>query len=64
MYEGIASQMQTAHPEQNKAITSSMSELIKAWPSVIPPWAPAKTPEEVAKLVDTIEENSQPVIKS
>lgn len=64
MYEGIASQMQTAHPEQNKAITSSMSELIKAWPSVIAPSAPAKTPEEVAKLVDTIEENSQPVIKS
>lgn len=64
MYAGIASQMQTAHPEQNKAITSSMSELIKAWPSVIPPSAPVKTPEEVATLVDTIEENAQAVIKS
>ncbi len=64
LYAGIAAQMQTAHPEQNKAITSSMSELAKAWPSVIAPSAPAKTPEEVAKLVDTIEENSQAVIKS
>jgi hypothetical protein len=64
MYEGIASQMQTAHPEQNKAITSSMSELVKAWPSVIPPSAPVKTPEEVATLVDTIEKNAQTVIKT
>jgi hypothetical protein len=64
MYKGIAAQMQTAHPEQNKVITSSMSELAKAWPSVIPPAAPAKTPEEVAKLVDTIEQNSQTVINS
>lgn len=64
LYEGISSQMQTAHSEAHKAITSSMSELAKAWPSVIPPSAPAKTPEEVANLVNTIEENSQKVIKS
>ena len=64
LYKGISSQMQVAHPEQDKAITSSMSELAKAWPSVIPPSAPVKTPEEVAKLVDAIEENAQNVIKT
>ncbi|MBV6626614.1 MAG: hypothetical protein KI793_27365 [Rivularia sp. (in: Bacteria)] len=64
LYEGISAQMQTAHPEANKAISSSMSELAKAWPSVIPPSAPAKTPEQVAKLVGTIKENSQKIIKN
>ena len=64
LYKGIASNMQKNHAEQHKAITSSMEELITAWPSVIPPDAPAKTPEEVAKLVKTIEDNSQKIIKS
>ncbi|NJL79686.1 MAG: hypothetical protein HC836_30615 [Richelia sp. RM2_1_2] len=64
LYNGISSQMKTAHPEEDKAITSSMSELSKAWPSVIPPSASAKTPEEVTTLVKTIEENSQKVIKN
>ncbi|AFY53790.1 hypothetical protein Riv7116_1220 [Rivularia sp. PCC 7116] len=64
LYEGISAQMQTAHPEADKAISSSMSELAKAWPSVIPPSAPAKTPEEVAKLVGTIKENAQKTINS
>ncbi|MEO1376249.1 MAG: hypothetical protein AAFW70_18460 [Cyanobacteria bacterium J06635_10] len=41
-----------------------MSELLKATPSVIPPSAPTKTPEEVNKLVNTIEQNSQKIIKS
>lgn len=64
LYEGISEQMKTAHPEAHETITSSMSELSKAWPSVIPPSAPAKTPEEVSKLVNTIEENSQKIIKT
>ncbi|MEA5597852.1 hypothetical protein [Rivularia sp. UHCC 0363] len=63
LYKNISGQMNTAHPEEDKAITSSMSELVTAWPTVIPPSAPVKTPEEVAKLVDVIEENSQKVIK-
>ncbi len=64
LYAGISEPMKTAHPEEDKAITSSMSELAKAWPGVIPPSAPTKTPEEVAKLVDAIEENAQKVIKT
>lgn len=64
LYAGISEQMKTAHPEEDKALTSSMSELASSWPSVIPPSAPAKTPEEVATLVNTIEENAQKVIKT
>jgi hypothetical protein len=64
LYAGMDEQMKTAHPEEDKAITSSMSELTKAWPSVIPPSAPVKTPEEVTALVNTIEENAQKVIKT
>ncbi|MBF2017095.1 MAG: hypothetical protein IGS23_18225 [Rivularia sp. T60_A2020_040] len=64
LYNGISGQMKTGHPEEDKAIASSMSELSKAWPSVIPPSAPAKTPEEVSTLVKTIEENSQKVVKN
>lgn len=64
LYKGISTQIKTAHREEDKAITSSMSELLKAWPSVIPSSAPVKTPEEVTKLINIIEENSQKVIKS
>lgn len=63
-YEGISGKMQTANPEEHKAISSSMSELAKAWTSVIPPSAPVKTPEEVAKMVSSIKQNAQNVIIS
>ncbi|MEO1764865.1 MAG: hypothetical protein AAFR83_23590 [Cyanobacteria bacterium J06629_18] len=36
LYEGISDKIQTAHPEEHKAISSSMSELAKACPSLIP----------------------------
>lgn len=64
LYEGISTQMKSAHPLEHKAIASTMSELSKATPSVIPPSAPTKTLEEVNKLVNTIEQNSQKIIKS
>ncbi|WP_414753026.1 ComEA family DNA-binding protein [Anabaena sp. CCY 9910] len=62
LYQGISSQVAPANPEADKAINASLTELIKVWPAAIPPATPVKTPEEVTKLVKTIELNSQKVI--
>jgi hypothetical protein len=62
LYKGISSQVTQSNPEANKAIETSLTDLIKVWPSAIPPATPVKTPEEVTKLVKTIEQNSQKII--
>jgi malonyl CoA-acyl carrier protein transacylase len=64
LYKEIASIMAQEHPAEHKAIETSMAELTKVWPSAIPPAQPIKTPEDVTKLVKTIEQNSQKVIDS
>lgn len=62
LYEGISLAMAEGNPEAHKTIEASMSELTKVWPSALPPTAPVKTPEQVAQMVQTIEQNSQLVI--
>jgi hypothetical protein len=62
LYKGISSQMSKDFSEAHKGIETSMTELIKTWPSAIPPVAPVKTSDDVTKLVKTIEQNSQTVI--
>lgn len=62
LYKSISSQVAKENPEAHKAIATSLTELTKVWPSVIPPAAPVNTPPEVTKLVKTIEQNSQKVI--
>ncbi|PSF33656.1 DNA uptake protein [Aphanothece hegewaldii CCALA 016] len=62
LYKAIAPQMEKEHAEANQAITATMTELSKAWPEVVPPAAPVKTPDEVSQLVKKIEQTSQSVI--
>lgn len=62
LYKGISSQVAQADPEAHKAIDASFAELIKVWPTAIPPAKAVKTPNDVTKLVKTIEENSQKVV--
>ncbi|MEH2149913.1 helix-hairpin-helix domain-containing protein [Nostoc sp.] len=62
LYKGISSQVAQADPEAHKAIDTSFAELIKVWPSAIPPAKAVKIPTDVTKLVKTIEENSQKVV--
>ncbi|MBD2211592.1 helix-hairpin-helix domain-containing protein [Nostoc linckia FACHB-104] len=62
LYKSIASQVAQTSPEANKAIEASFADLVKVWPAAIPPATPVKTPEDVTKLVKTIEQNSQIVI--
>lgn len=62
LYKTIASNMAKENPEVDKTIVSSIGELLKAWPSVIPPAKSVKTPDEVAKLVKAIETDSQKAI--
>ena len=61
LYQGISSQMMQEHPEEHKAIDTAFVELVKVWPTAIPPAQAVKTPEDVTKLVKTIEENTQKV---
>ncbi|MEH2108013.1 helix-hairpin-helix domain-containing protein [Nostoc sp.] len=62
LYKGISSQVAQADPEAHKAIDTSFAELIKVWPSAIPPAKAVKIPTDVTKLVKSIEENSQKVV--
>ncbi|MEH2281987.1 MAG: helix-hairpin-helix domain-containing protein [Nostoc sp.] len=62
LYKGISSQVAQADPEAHKAIDTSFAELIKVWPTAIPPAKAVKTTTDVTKLVKTIEENSQKVV--
>ncbi|MBX9257655.1 helix-hairpin-helix domain-containing protein [Desmonostoc muscorum CCALA 125] len=62
LYKGISSQVAQQDAEADKAINASFTELVKVWPAAVPPAKPVKTPEDVTKLVKTIEENSQKVI--
>jgi hypothetical protein len=62
LYKTISPQMAKDNSEAHKAIEASMNELLKVWPSVIPPATPVKNPDEVTTLVKNIEGNSQKVI--
>ncbi|BAY12426.1 ComEA family DNA-binding protein [Calothrix sp. NIES-2098] len=62
LYKGISSQVAQTSPDANKAIAASFADLVKVWPAAIPPAQPVKTPEDVTKLVKTIEQNSQKAI--
>ncbi|NMG10340.1 helix-hairpin-helix domain-containing protein [Brasilonema sp. UFV-L1] len=64
LYKGISSKVAKDHPQEHKAIETSLAELTKVWPSATPPAKPVKTPEDVTKLVKTIEQNSQKIIDS
>ena len=63
LYQGVAKQVEKANPDAAKAIATSLTELQTVWPAAIPPANAVKTPDEVTKLVKTIEQNAQTVIK-
>ena len=63
LYKDIAEQVAKTSPEADKSIVATMTELKKNWPTAIAPPAPVKTVEEVTKLVKTIENDSQKVLK-
>ncbi|MBD2455853.1 helix-hairpin-helix domain-containing protein [Nostoc sp. FACHB-87] len=62
LYKSISSQVAQSSPDANKAIEASFSDLVKVWPSAVPPAKPVKTPVEVTQLIKTIEQNSQKII--
>lgn len=51
------------YSDTDKEIKTAMTDLIKAWPTPIPPEQPVKSPDEVAKLVKNIQEKAQIVSK-
>jgi hypothetical protein len=62
LYQSISSQMTQEHPESHKAIDTAFMELVKVWPTAIPPVQAVNTPEDVTKLVKIIEENTEKVL--
>ena len=61
LYKAISSQMVQEYPESHKAIDTAFVELVKVWPTAIPPAQAVKTPEDVTKLVKIIEENTRKI---
>jgi hypothetical protein len=63
LYKTISSAMAQSDPEEHKAIDTTLTELLKVWPAAIPPAQAVKTPNDVTKLVKTIEENTQKILE-
>jgi hypothetical protein len=61
LQSNIAEPLKKENPEAQKAIAESMTKLKTAWPSATAPTTPVLAPEEVTKLVKTIEQNAQKV---
>ena len=59
LYKAIEPQMAKDKAAANTTIQTTMADLLKAWPSALPPSPPVKTPDEVTKLVKTIEQAAQ-----
>ncbi len=55
LYQTISDQMSASNPQAHATITQNLAELKTAWPSIQPPAAPIKSPEEVDSLVSEIE---------
>ena len=62
LYQGISGQMTTVNQEAHKAIDKALTELLKVWPAVIPPAQAIKTSEDVTKIINIIEENTEKVL--
>ena len=63
LYKSISGQLSKDNSEVEKVITQTMTQLKTAWPSALAPEKPVLPPEKVTELIETIEENSQKVIK-
>ncbi len=61
LYQSISEKMVKEYPTVHKGISESITQLKTTWPAPIPPNAPVKTPEQVSKLIQTIEKNTQEV---
>ena len=58
LYQPIATTMSEKYPEKHEVITTTLTELKTAWPSVNAPETPVMSPEKVDELVTKIKENS------
>jgi Helix-hairpin-helix motif len=61
LYQGISPAMAKEHPDVHKTVTDGMKQLQAAWPTPMPPATPVKTPDEVSKLVKSIEQSTQKI---
>jgi Helix-hairpin-helix motif len=64
LYKAIEPQLKKDNPAAATAIGTNLVNLTKAWPTAIAPAAPVKTPDEVTKLVKTIETEARKISKS
>ncbi len=58
LYQPIAQTMSENYPEKHEVITTTLTELKTAWPSVNAPETPVMSPEKVDELVTKIQESS------
>jgi DNA uptake protein ComE-like DNA-binding protein len=63
LYKAIEPQLTKSNAAVATSIGKSLTDVVKAWPSAIPPAAPVLAPAEVTKLVKSIESESAKVGK-
>jgi hypothetical protein len=59
LYQKISEPLKQKNPQTYKDISSSLEELLKAWPAPIPPEQPVMTTEKVSELVEKIKNTSE-----
>jgi hypothetical protein len=55
LYKAIAPQVKAKSAENDQKIATALTEVASAWPAAIPPATPAKSVEDVTKLIKSIE---------
>lgn len=63
LYKSIEPEMAKTQAEAHQAISTKLAELTAAWPTVMAPASPVKTPDQVSALIKEIEDDTQKVIQ-
>jgi Helix-hairpin-helix motif len=64
LYKAIEPQLKQDHPAAATIISNTLATLTTAWPAAIAPAIPVQTPEQVTKLIKSIESETQKIAKS
>jgi hypothetical protein len=64
LYTAIEPQLKKDNPAAATTIGTTLTSLVKVWPTVVAPATPVKTPDEVTKLIKSIESEAQKLSKS
>ena len=64
LFKSIAPNLEKQNAETYKSVQTTLADLTTVWPAPIPPTTPVKSPEQVSRLIKSIELSSQKVAQA